>query len=356
MKIMVDKKFHQILHEKAMQDQNKIDYIIDSKEIFINDDLTGRFKLFDKFHYFTTNQTSIKSLARNLSIPYSYLKTLVDAELKELLAYNLNILSSHYSKQIMLRAFIRENSKLEARAFLSNRFARIDDYHLIQATFKALNQLNASVHVKTVLNSMEQFKLSMILDDIFFEDKETAYHAGFTIENSEIGLSSVRISAYIFRQVCSNGLIIKYNEVFYERRHLGSKLDEGRLDSAYKTEFELKEIENFILYYYDHFETFIDAFMTTKEVIIEEPLTVVSNLVSHHPSFTVEDAKDVLTLNVNKYDNTLFGLINSITEVAQNRETSRQFQLEEFAGNFLYKSIEPYLKKADEKILEAISN
>ena len=106
-----------------------------------------------------------------------------------------------------------------ARAFLSNRYRRIDNLEIATAVLPIIGQMEGArfescqitdsrMYMKVVNTRLEA---EVVPGDIV--------QAGVIISNSETGMGAVSIQPLVYRLVCSNGMIV--NDAQTRRNHVG---------------------------------------------------------------------------------------------------------------------------------------
>ena len=155
-----------------------------------------------------------KSICYRLGTPHQYLRK-CPADVQ---ALNMN----HWIKKEKNEQLLARFDGDEVRAIFTPRYIPVDN-------FEVLNQLDA-------LGYKPDTEVQCHLDDEFMllnipdPEKEFAVKAndwmqpGISVRNSEVGLSSLAISAYILRLVCTNGLISTVKTGGKSYRHVSSKL------------------------------------------------------------------------------------------------------------------------------------
>jgi len=140
-------------------------------------------------------------LAEKTGIPKRYYDKMREARKFELLADNVN-------------AWLQGERRLirildgKVRAILSDRYRIIDNYDLV---FLALDEFQKKetigIYRIDLTETMLYIKaIDRTLTDIIKE--QDIVYGGLVIRNSEVGASALRIEPFIFRRVCSNGLIL----------------------------------------------------------------------------------------------------------------------------------------------------
>ena len=209
----------QMLTEVKRQSESKEDYLIApnrlrmesyGKEMFLHLSDDSGTELIEPM---TITGIAHRQIGTHLRIPAAYYDRMRE-ERPDLLAYNANTWFKQESSQRMLRTL--DGS---ARAYLSNRYRRIDNIDIAGVTLPILGGLpdirfescqitESRMYIKAV-NPRLQAEVSP--GDIV--------QAGIIISNSEVGLGSVSIQPLIYRLVCSNGMVV--NDAQTRRNHVG---------------------------------------------------------------------------------------------------------------------------------------
>ena len=221
----------QMLTEVKRQSESKEDYLIApnrlrmesyGKEMFLHLSDDSGTELIEPM---TITGIAHRQIGTHLRIPAAYYDRMRE-ERPDLLAYNANTWFKQENSQRMLRTL--DGS---ARAYLSNRYRRIDNIDIAGVTLPILGGLpdirfescqitESRMYIKAV-NPRLQAEVSP--GDIV--------QAGVIISNSEVGLGSVSIQPLIYRLVCSNGMVV--NEAAARRNHVGRVTDSGENFSVY---------------------------------------------------------------------------------------------------------------------------
>ena len=95
-----------------------------------------------------------------------------------------------------------------ARAFLSDRYRRIDNYDIAKATLPVISEM-PGVRVESCEITGNRLYLKVVNSRLAAEiTKGDVVQAGIIISNSEVGLGSVSVMPLVYRLVCLNGMII----------------------------------------------------------------------------------------------------------------------------------------------------
>ena len=173
---------------------------------------------------FAINPYAIRQVADKLSIPGTYLTSLImGSEWQQTLAYQ--ILNTHNGWTDRNRIMIRTVGN-EVRAFLSDQFRRLDSELIfgshIKAVYDAGGQVSdgymddTSVMVESLLPTPIKIKTE--------NNGEIWLAFGERIQTSDYGAGKLKLWQFIMQGVCLNGMV--RNEVVKER-HLGGRISES---------------------------------------------------------------------------------------------------------------------------------
>lgn len=284
------------------------------------------------------NQIAHRQIGTHLSIPAKYYDRMLETY-PDLLAHNVNSWFQRDPAQRMLRTLDGT-----ARAFLSNRYRRIDNLEVAEAVLPIIGEMqdarfescqitDSRMYIKVVNTRLEA---EVVPGDIV--------QAGVIISNSETGLGAVCIQPLVFRLVCSNGMIV--NDAKTRRNHV------GRVNSA---------DENFLLYSDKTLEADDHAFLLkiqdTVRAAVEEAkfsrvidlmreatgaklntadVPGVVKLASREFGITDSESEGVLQHLIEGNDLTLYGLSNAVTRHSQDvADYDRATDLEGIGFNIL---------------------
>jgi hypothetical protein len=208
--------------ELERQSAAKRDFVADTRELAM---MNG-----SEIHVTGQGEFPVRSLAHaqisdHLSIPRKYYDRL-KAEHPTLLDSNVNTLLRANPQPRLVRTLDGE-----MRAFLSNRYRRLDNDELAQAIFPVLAEI-PGVQFPSMEVTEKRLYIKAVAPQITGEVKVgDIVQAGVVISNSEVGEGSLSVQGLIFRLVCLNGLI---TDVGMRRYHVGRSTGDGGEDAAYE--------------------------------------------------------------------------------------------------------------------------
>lgn len=158
-----------------------------------------------------------RQIAQRLNIPAAYYDRML-SDAPALLAGNVNHWLSTAAELRMVRTMDGN-----ARAFLSNRYRRLDNADLAEATLPAL--IDAGCHIASCDVTESRLYIKALTTRLEGEvAKGDAVQGGVVIQNSEIGQGALSVSTFLFRLVCLNGMV---RDEGIRRAHLGRHVEES---------------------------------------------------------------------------------------------------------------------------------
>jgi len=240
-----------------------------------------------------------------------------------------------------------------ARAFLSNRYCRIDNYDIAEAVLpklQAIPDLNIESCELTDKKMYIKVVNPRLQADVSVGD---TVQSGVVIMNSEVGLGSVTIYPLIYRLVCTNGMIAADSGI--SRRHVGRIREDDENMSLFRDETLKADDRAFIMKIQDvvsvvtdeaRFNAVVHKMQQAKDAKIESAnLTGVIELTARHFKLTEDEGKGILRHLAEDGDGlTLYGLSNAITAQSQQvKDYDRATELE--TTGYQVMTMEPKLWK-----------
>ena len=150
------------------------------------------------------------------------------------------------------------------------------------------------------------------------------------IDSSDVGRNILSAKFFIYKQVCTNGLVLPVASDLYSQRHIGISPDDFR--EGFKEGFKklpmvaeqavalIKVAKGNKVPYYFHNEEAVNNFADDMK---------------KQAGLSENDSKKLIDLMQYTYDDSKMGLINSITELSQSKSLETRLQLERYAGQLL---------------------
>lgn len=266
--------------EIERQSRLKEDYLVDTRNLWM-EPFDARVYLHmrengtDAVEPLEIGQIAHRQLGAQLKIPAAYYDRM-RTDYPELLAQNVNAWFQREPATRMIRTMAGM-----ARAFLSNRYRRIDNLQVAQTVLPILGEMQG-IHFESCQITDSRMYLKVVNTRL---EAEVApgdiVQAGIIISNSEVGQGSVCVQPLVYRLVCSNGMVV--NDAQTRRNHVGRVNDAG---------------ENFLLYSDETLAADDHAFLlklqdTVRAAVDEARFSQVVGLMQNAKQAAIE-AKDIV--------------------------------------------------------------
>ena len=330
-------------------DQGKADFRIHTAELAMLDgtlikkdgeDFFGNTIEGEEISYpsLTLSDRAFHQLSARLKMPGRYVKTL-PFPLSDPL-FNHHLPEAAAEDTIYLIRSRRE----EARAILSNAYAIVNNRTIIQMVNAIA--VGDSKHSKGFDHDIKDFYLTdagmwlkMILPGLTREDPSSNagsdLKVGIMIGNSEVGERSASVEPFVFRQACTNDLVVVFEDALYQRHVYLDEVElERRMAKAIGEAFQVGN-------------DLVDRFIASREIPIEDPAKVLERL-SKDLGLTKGQAEAVDDAYSIEPERTVFGVVNALTYAAQQMGPEARVQLERGAGKYLEAESKKAEKERDE--------
>ncbi len=305
------------------------------------DEQLERFSIADNCH---------RQIASRLAIPFKYYTRLL-ADHLDLVMHQVNALFEREPETRLVRTLDGT-----ARAFLSNRYRRLDNAEVLQQVLPPIvkgdietQMLSTNVgpnalHIKALFID-ESLKQTIGTTPKGTPDTVQPYAV---VRNSETGNGSLSVRGGFFRGYCLNGCIFGREEAFnFSRNHVGGQLIEGTDFEIFTDSTKRKQDETIIAEVTDAFHALADADrvreMADKLRALKEgataadPFGAVDQLVKEL-DLRESEKNPILGTFLRDQDFTKWGVLNAVTEVANNAEVAsyeRAQELEEVGAKII---------------------
>ncbi|MBQ6296886.1 MAG: DUF932 domain-containing protein [Selenomonadaceae bacterium] len=330
--------------KKELQRQrlNRQDFLADTRSLEVESNAYGstlHISLEGKTYGFGIGELAHQQIASRLNIPFRYYAKM-QSEAPDLLDQNVNRWLNQNPERRMIRVL---DGKV--RAFLSDRYRRLDNFELCAAVLPVINEMKNSV-IESCEVTPTHLYLKVVNRRLKAEVKVgDVIQAGFVVSNSEVGLGSLRVEPLVFRLVCKNGLICK--DMAQKKYHVGRQvyLSDDSAYELYSEETLAQDDKAFFMKVQDVVRSAVDEarFMLTVNKMREatqiplkhEPVKAVE-LLADKFQLTESERGDILRQLFMGADNSRYGLVNAVTAASKIAKTyERATDLERIGGEIL---------------------
>ena len=333
-----------LINQVEKEEQAKKDFLVETRSMLVGTENsesyitipTGRSR-----QSFRLNETARQQLASRLNVPLPFAERLRTEE-PALYDRTLNTLLHRKDEQRL----IRTNEGDTCRAFLSKNYKIMDHDEFLKTVLPILS-INPNLNVQEAFLSDTHLQLSITLEE---SDRHVrpgdAVKYGVVLLNSEVGLGSLSLSSFIYRLVCSNGLVVPEREGSLRRIHLGRAMAD--VNDNYNRSI-WREYSNAIkeLLTGKRFEEIMASMRAAAARPIVKDAEVIVEEIGKKFNLSKEEQAMVKAQYEANADMSVWGLINSVTEAAKEATTiQRRNELQIIGGKLLPQISTPFAMAA----------
>lgn len=263
---------------------------------------------------------ALAQTAEHLKIPLVYARRIA-VEQPALLAENYNVLLHANPKRRLVRVLDGK-----ARAFLSDKYQRIDNFDVANVALEALQDFG-KLEIRSTEVTESRLYIKASLPGLTREVKSRRVgdfvEAGVLVTNSEVGLGAVTVTPFAYFLVCTNGMV---RDKAKRWAHLGKRIDGDELgylaDDTLKAgdRFDLLRIRDALKNAFD--ETAFNGFVeqlegATRQQLPAANVTKAIEVLSEKLVFAESERKSILTHLIEGGDLSRYGLVNAVTRTAE---------------------------------------
>tara|TARA_Y100000022_G_scaffold198849_1_gene209967 strand:+ start:207 stop:1250 length:1044 start_codon:yes stop_codon:yes gene_type:complete len=320
--------------------KSKKDYIVtlNALEVTTSNNTYPNLEFTDAPDQYSLTDHSMNQLCGKLEIGTQYLRKCLPVS-QELVAHNLNFwINNSKEKELMLRTYVDRHDDIIARAICSNRYKRIDNDVVANHSLNKLMDLG--LDIKYSHYDRDTLNITAVNQKLEGEVyKGDVVQSGITITNSEIGSGSLIIQPFIYRLVCTNGMVApRYLNRFYSR-HVGKIVIDPSQDDQYITIIDKMQKQIDLVNSEDVWTESFQGLLNSRKQKINSHQIV--QLAKRH-GVTESERADIFA-RLNKYVGDTFTtskyeLANAVTNMGndENRSDSRARFFQELGGLIVF--------------------
>ena len=232
-----------------------------------------------------------------------------------------------------------------ARAIVSERYGVIDNLEAMEMIIDALPSNDA---IKDALashlhNDGDDMFGNLLLPDNIKSEPDSDYGVGIAFRNSEVRNSTFKVSPFLFRAICLNGMI-------WGRQDSSIKVNQRHMGNIDKQELR-EEVRRAIVVALSQGNDLLTLLGHSKHVEVKNPEQVIAQL-SRDNKMTIAQGKlwhkgyleSLQEASGHSHDRTAFGIVNGLTRSAQQYTGSTREQMETIASAILAPAIDADLQ------------
>jgi len=251
-----------------------------------------------------------RSISNRLGIPYQYLRKCPP----DIQALNMNYWIEHEKNEQLFFRFDGD----DVRAIFTTKYKPVDNFEVLER----LDSINYGPDTSVQCRLDEEFMSLSILDGKkSFEINGDTFRPGISISNSEVGLASLSIAAFVLRLVCTNGLVSK-SDVSASYRHISTKILKEFPSVLEQVSYEVGKQKH--------------QFKLSAESHVDNPESTIQNFNKQFQlnQFEKEAVERAWPLEMGY---TMFNVLNAYTRAAQleSLPAESSYRLQKVGGNIL---------------------
>jgi hypothetical protein len=258
----------------------------------------------------------------------------------ELLAGNVNHWL-HKEQEKQPRRMIRTMDG-NARAFLSDHYLRVDNEHVAEVALTVFNDVPELEVVSCDVTDTKLY-IKAVFPRTEAEVKVgDSVQSGVVVSNSEIGTGRFRVDPFWYRLWCLNGCASMQTEKGFSRIHRGAKIQNDGIVYQQDTveaaaQALLLQCRDAVTQFADpgYFSGFVDKLKESTETMkLERPVQAVEKL-AKTIGLTKDEGESVLERLIREGDYTKYGMLNAVTNLANDVESYDRATELEYAGGLV---------------------
>jgi hypothetical protein len=284
-----------------------------------------------------------RQIAERIRVPVKYYDRMME-EAPELLATNVNHWFQEQPENRLIRALDGR-----ARAFLSDRYRRLDNLDMMMQSIMPVLQEDRDLEIQSCEITEHRLYLKVTTPRLTGEVKKgDIVQAGVLIANSEVGKGAVDVDPLTYTLACLNGMVVPRSlGNGMKRYHVGRRIGSGEEAAAelFTDETIAADDHAFWLKTRDVIRGALDQAIfeqtlahmrdASERAINGDPTAAVKELAKRF-SLTDGEAAGITTTLFKHEEGTQYGLLNAVTRYSQQVESyERATELERVGGEIL---------------------
>ena len=315
----------------------KHDYLVDTAHLKMQESEGGPMLVYGD-DTFGINRLAHRQIGDRIGVPAKYYDRMLDSA-PHLLRENVNHWLAASAEERLIRTLDGN-----VRAFLSNRYQRIDNEEVAEFILPALAEVPDIQFVSTEITASRMYIKAVtprVTGEVTVGDE---VQAGVIISNSEVGMGAITVSPLVLRLVCTNGMALP--DSTYRKNHVGARItkdeniagllsDEAKRADDRAILLKMRDVVHAAL---DAtvFKRTVDRLRDAKSMKLEgDPVVAVRELAAKS-GLDKKEETGVLRYLIEGGDLSRYGMIQAVTRYAQDpSDYDRASELEYLGGKIL---------------------
>ena len=228
------------------------------------------------------------------------------------------------------------------RAVVSGRYGVIDNHEAMEMIANALPSMTDAL-ASHISNDGDDIFGNVLLPDYMKSEPDSDYGVGIAFRNSEIKNSTFKVSPFLFRAICLNGMI-------WGKEDSKNQINQKHLGNINRAELQ-EQVTHAVMVALTQGNDLLTLLGHSKQVKVERPLQVIAQL-SINEGLTIEQGRawhkgyleSLNEVSGDLHERSAFGVINGLTRSAQEYKGAMRENMETIASKILSPSIDADLQ------------
>lgn len=266
-------------------------------------------------------QFAFGQLCTRLGVPSSYVQKCFENGKASLAVQNFKAWANDCDKTLL----IREQDGV-VRAVLSDSYSMFDSHKVLRTLhntvdtgkYKCVGVYLAEDCLNVRIVDRKPLEISKTIDP-------SPIYSGAVISSSDVGRKALSMSYFLFRQICNNGMTVTdKGGTLFRQAHIGSNMTGGKIELFNRAFMDINTLN----------AGAIENLIRSKETKLGElELQMYLEKAKRDLKLSQKAQEELADLIDGTYDRTRWGVLNGITELAQNYTLETRIAFETFAGN-----------------------
>lgn len=280
------------------------------------------------FHYTTDygqekaadiTQFAFSQLCARMGVPANYIKKCFTTGKEDLALQNFRAWAEEADSNLM----IRENGGI-VRAVLSDSYSPFDSYQVLRALKYTVDF--GRWKLTQVFLSEDRLVLRFVDFTPLPVHDGSPLFLGFVVSSSDVGRGSLSVKMMLYRSVCTNGLLISsMGGTLYKQHHIGEAMSGSKLEAFNRIFTKIDDNAQAVI---------ANINQCRNRQLKDYEMEMLVEKARREMKLSEKSVEKLKTLVSTTYEPTNWGLINGVTELAQDFSLETRLDMENWAGQF----------------------
>lgn len=265
-----------------------------------------------------------------IGVPAPYMKKCYELDMDDVVDYNMRRQLQRYNDDGHFAGRVGLVSDNVCEAVVSDRYSF--DFQ----TPEILETIKKNMPGQYQANQAYLSKSRMHIRFVDFDNPVNVggekLSVGFTVGTSDIGKSALQVKFFLYKFACMNGIVVvKNGGTLYRQAHIGEPFDKANIQRFKDSFQDITALR----------DNALDQIANSQKRMMSESEMhrILDTCRANSVSVSESERQNIIDLAAERYGRTKWGLINGITEVAQNHTLDNRLNYEVWAGKLLAQAL-----------------